>query len=296
MSQLTTSSTVWNLLKGAVCLYKPSNYPLKRLKGQLKRRITQELNALASRERIGRFDGNDYSDHPLVLGDAFRPVDLEIDTFNDLQERQCGLVLATINDRPLLKRLKEAKWLCRYRVTAELGVATDTGFAADGKVLEKSRNPYVTEAKLAKVFSAVQSSHQRAAFDYAGVKLTSQAAYEIASSGPLRPSDLSRALIYSLQCLRFNYPEIEVEVSAVNEDEFFLSGLIGEIGFKLKTNAVCHKMRRVRFGPFGLQDVLLEKHFSLQHLLPHVNHAAALIDANKDQHATFKSPQRANDS
>jgi len=46
----------------------------------------------------------DYSDHPLVLGDGFHDRDIRLAFVNNLNYRQCGLMLISVNFASLAKR------------------------------------------------------------------------------------------------------------------------------------------------------------------------------------------------
>lgn len=161
--------------------------------------------------------------------------------------------------------------------------------------MENSVNPYLTQAKVSQALSQIQGSHQKAAFDMAKVTLQSQAAYEMAEKGPIRPSGSSTGVIYNMKCIDFKHPMMELEVTCVNETEVFLSGLVAEIGYKLKTSAVCHRMRCIRYGVFDLEEALLEKHCDLENVLNAIYRVKMILDQNntlKENVANFMEFKR----
>lgn len=119
----------------------------------------------------------------------------------------------------LAKSLSSSGFPSTFRLVAELGRSTDTGFV-DGKTLEKSVNPHLSQPKLAKAMAAIASSHQKQAFNLSRVNmlrqcpidvvsaiskcpqvnLQSQEAYELAAKGPVKPAQTGgQAVIYSMK-------------------------------------------------------------------------------------------------
>jgi hypothetical protein len=109
-------------------------------------------------------------------------------------------------------------------------------------------------------------------FRYFGIDLQSQESYDLASRGLLRPMDnKSPPIIYSIRCLEYRAPYFKLgkwngcssivhpehtrlppiipkEIHIINETCLFLRELVHDIGYRLKTNAICTKTRRIRDG------------------------------------------------
>ena len=168
-----------------------------------------------------------------------------------------------------------------FRIKAELGIATDTGYR-DGKIVEKSKQPFLNRAKFERALSALESVHRKKCFAAAKVPLNSDMAYELASRGPVRPAEATIPIIYSVRLVEFNLPHIELEIISINETESFFLETISQLGFKLRTTAVTNNIRCIRFGFFHLEHALLSKHLNLENVLNNIYSTSELIRANND--------------
>lgn len=134
-----------------------------------------------------------------------------------------------------------------------------------------------------------------------GVDIQSQAAFELAVQGPLRPAESSIPLIYSMRCIDFKKPhftigkmtqrlfkllkinfEIILEIHAVNESEHYLGILIHEIGLHLKTVAHCTQIRCIRQSHFTLDDTLLRRHWNLENIVNNMMHCQKVIESHPE--------------
>lgn len=128
--------------------------------------------------------------------------------------------------------------------------------------------------------------------------MQSQAAYELAVKGPIRPADFKVPMIYSIKCIDFEPPEFTLgkyhfeiivyihfspntstnviipvlsEIVSIIEDDEYLKSLIGELGFRLKSSAYCSYIQCSQFGLFNVKDALLSKHWDLQNILDNMS-------------------------
>lgn len=146
-----------------------------------------------------------------------------------------------------------------YHLEGRLGVATDN-FMPHGRLIEKSTYSHVNRAKLDRIMSSIQATYQREMFRYFGVNLNSQEAYDLASSGLLRPgTNDTPPIIYSIKCLELNKPFFKLEIHTINETCRFLRELVHDIGYQLKTNAICTSVRRVKDG-------FIDVNYALSHI------------------------------
>lgn len=58
----------------------------------------------------------------------------------------------------------------------------------------------------------------------------------------------------------------------MNETQSYLRKVMHEVGLELRTNAVCTKVRRIRDGPFKLEDALTHHHWTADDIIPAVAH------------------------
>lgn len=153
-----------------------------------------------------------------------------------------------------------------FHVTGKLGSSTETNFS-DSRVVERANFDHVYLERLTALISSIQGSHQRKAFEICGVDMQSQAAYELAVKGPIRPAKNDIPIIYSVKCLEFRKPYFTLEIFSINETEDYLARLIHEIGLSLRTHAHCVKLRCVKHGIFTVDDALIRERWNLQEIV-----------------------------
>lgn len=230
----------------------------------------------------------DYSSHPYVLGDAISNEDIIFEKVNDIGYHTSGLSLVAINASDIRQAVKQTVLPKQYNLIMELGKATDNSFCT-GKVLEKSTYSHLKGRPqlLEKVLSMIRSNHQKEAFRQAGVSLQSQEAYEMAVSGVVLPTKEhpGYTLIYSIECLLFKPPIVNLRVTCVNETPIYLAELVAEIGLRLRTNAVLNSLQLIKYGPFTSENSLLPKHANLQNIIDNVNVNHELIEWLKKKHS-----------
>lgn len=149
-----------------------------------------------------------------------------------------------------------------YHITGRLGIATDNNLP-DSHVIVKAEYKHVYADRVGALASSLQASHQRKMFELSGVDIQSQAAYELACKGLIRPSNNSQPVIYGIKLVEFHKPYFTLEVHAANESESFLATLINEMGIELKSVAHCTALRCIRHGKFGVENALLRHAWNL---------------------------------
>jgi mitochondrial mRNA pseudouridine synthase TRUB2 len=118
-----------------------------------------------------------------------------------------------------------------------------------GHLVEKSTYAHVNRAKMDRIMSSIQATYQREMFRYFGVDLNSQEGYELASNGLLRPStNNTPPIVYSIKCVELKKPFFKLEIHTINETCRFLRELVHDVGYQLKTNAICTNVKRVKDG------------------------------------------------
>lgn len=104
-------------------------------------------------------------------------------------------------------------------------------------------------------------------YELCGLDLQSQAAYELAIKGVIRPASNKQPVIYGIKVINFKRPEFTLEIHAINEDENYLATIIHEIGIELRSVAFCSSVRCIRHAHFTVEDTLLRRHWTLQGVL-----------------------------
>lgn len=157
-----------------------------------------------------------------------------------------------------------------YHVTGSLGVTTETNFT-DSRIVLRTTHRHINYNKINGLLSSMQASHQKKMFELAGVDIQSQAAYELAIKGTIRPESFKIPVIYGIKCIHFDRPEFTLEIHAINETENYLGILVQEIGVQLKSSAHCKSIRCIRHGQFNVEDSLLRRHWTLQGVISNIS-------------------------
>ncbi|KAF7281998.1 pseudouridylate synthase TRUB2, mitochondrial [Rhynchophorus ferrugineus] len=271
---------VWNNLKGIICVFKPAELSVGRLRTMLIHKICQGMNELEVRPPINyvAIEGNpskklsvsvkpNLADHPLVVGPRYQEQDLPVSWSNYLGWNTSGVLLFGIRSgTKQAKFIRENKPARVYKVKGVLGQATDNCFKS-GKVVERSTWKHVKRHNMERFLSAMQASHQKKMFEMSGVDLQSDTAYELAKQGLIRPANSKIPIIYGIKCVEFDAPNFTIEIHCINEYETYLIQLIHEIGLKLHSTAHCTSLKCIRHSGFKLEHALLMKHWSIPNIL-----------------------------
>lgn len=310
-SKLTTLVTnyapeAFKHLNGLFCIYKPEGLHFNFVKHILLFNLARDLNQMVCREprKLVKIDEDpnngdeltittvpDLADNPLVVGPRYLKEDMKILFADPLHTNASGVSVVGINYyRRLLYNLDDSYHIKAYHLGGQLGVAMDD-FTSKGRPKERSTFRHVSEEKLDRVISAIQSSHQKAMFSSSDVDLQTQEAYDMAVKGLIRPKDQRITLIYGIKCLKFDPPNFTLEIQCINESYYYLAHLIHEIGLQLKSTAHCTQVRRVRHGNFNIADALLRKHWTVQDIIQniyHLRHRAKLFVQAPDEDSHLK--------
>lgn len=71
------------------------------------------------------------------------------------------------------------------------------------------------------------------------------------------------------------------EIQCVNEYELYLKTLIHEIGMQLKSSAHCTGIQCIRHSYFNLDNALLSKHWTIEHIIKNMDESSKIIDENE---------------
>ncbi|GLV38022.1 uncharacterized protein CBL_07820 [Carabus blaptoides fortunei] len=218
-----------------------------------------------------------FADHPLVIGPRYQPSDVRCTWASFLGRQTSGVLVFGVNDGvKTAQRIHQSKPTRSYRISGQFGQATDT-FFKDGRIVEKSTFRHVKRVNIDRCVAAMQATHQKQMFELCGVDIQSQAAYELATSGLIRPSNSKTPLLYGIRCVHFESPNFTIEVQCINEYEQYLRALIHEIGVQMHTTAHCTAVQCIRHSHFTLHHALLQKHWTLQHLLDNMSTCRAVL-------------------
>lgn len=303
MALLSNSRVLWKSLNGIICVYKPAEVSVRRLRETLIYKIVSELNYLDKQMKYpdtlaidSQTESNvesaihgisltkqiDLSYHPNIIGPRYSQEDLAVSWSNFLGWNTSGVLMFGLKQGTQTgKFIRENLPTRCYQIKCKLGQSTDTGFA-NGKVVEKSTWKYIRQFHMDRMLSSMQAAHQKKMFEMCGVDIQSQLAYELAIKGPIRPANSKLPIIYGMKCVDFVGPEFTLEIQCVNEYETYLTTLVREIGIKLHSTAHCISIKCIRHSCFTLEHALLMKHWNLENIMSNMGLCAELL--NKNQH------------
>ncbi|XP_066993412.1 pseudouridylate synthase TRUB2, mitochondrial [Anabrus simplex] len=294
MGLISEAPVAWRLLNGVICVYKPSGVSSYDLRKTLIGNIASDLCDLKCRPptdyvSIQETSGAgyevstvpSYADHPLVVGPRYQPKDVRCAWATYLGKHTSGVFVLGLNRGiSVARKLHRNRPIRTYHVSGRLGEATDTYFT-DGKVVEKSTFRHVKHSILDRILASIQAAHQKHMFEQCGIDIQSQAAYELAVQGLIRPHDSKIPIIYGIKCVSFDPPNFTLEIHSMNEYEDYLKTLIHEIGLQLHSVATCTAVRCIKYSHFSLEYALLRKHWHLQHILNNLILCQEIIDKYK---------------
>ncbi|GFX16721.1 mitochondrial mRNA pseudouridine synthase Trub2 [Trichonephila clavipes] len=285
MKAVTYAPEAWKYLNGVFCVYKPSKTNIYGVRHSIALNLCKDLNDMEKRPPRDRvlLNGSvssgkpfsvecvpNYADHELVSGPRYQTQDIRLRWIKNMGSEPSGILLMTINDGcKFVDVLETSNYLRKYEVKGKFGCASDT-FMADGKIRERSTYSHIRQSSLDRLLASIQSCNQALSYRYSKLDIHSQAAYELASKGLIRPSGKTDPIIYGIRCIDFNLPGFTLEIQCINETDTYLAELVHQIGVYLKSSAVCVQLRRTQFGYFTLEHALLRKHWTLEHILNNI--------------------------
>ncbi|RCN49882.1 hypothetical protein ANCCAN_04129 [Ancylostoma caninum] len=281
---------LWTALNGIFCVYKPVDLSITGLKKQIVKRICSDGNEAVGMPRlpttklpivepheqsgallvVGEREIQDYTQHPLVCGEAFRPEDIRLEEIHYMESTSSGVCAFALNDEcDKIPEILARSWVNNYRLEGIFGRETNK-HKIKGRVTLKADYDHVTRHRLEKLVTRVQSEYRRAAFQAAEVDLQSEEAFELARKGMPRAKLPGAQIIYGCEVKHFNLPYFALQVQSVGETDVFLRCFIHEIGVSLGTTASCVRLQRRSLGPFHAAHALLEKQISLQNIIRNI--------------------------
>ncbi|XP_012057366.1 PREDICTED: probable tRNA pseudouridine synthase 2 [Atta cephalotes] len=295
MEKLVFDSRIaWKALNGIIAVYKPPMVTYLGARDTIIHRLCEDLNCMRVRQPIKHvciegdttktmkvFTHSSYADHPLVVGPRYQPKDFVLICANYLSRDMSGLMVCGINGgAKWIHKLKDSKSPTSYRVKGVLGQATDTYFIT-GKVVEKSTYKYIKRDAIDKICASMQAAYQRKMFELCGLDMQSQAAYELAVQGPIRPVDINIPMIYNIKCIDFKSPEFTLEIICINENDMYLKTLVHDLGMQLHSVATCIQIQCFRYALFDLNFALLKKHWELKNFCNNIVQCNTIINENR---------------
>ncbi|MGB5834436.1 MAG: tRNA pseudouridine(55) synthase TruB, partial [Thiohalocapsa sp.] len=140
----------------------------------------------------------------------------------------------------------------RYRVTVRLGVTTSTA-DAEGEVTATAPTDGVTECALRELLTEFVGDIEQLPPMYSAVKHQGQRLYKLAREGKEVERTPRTIQIYALDLLRFDLPEIELDVHCSKGT--YVRTLAEDIGARLGCGGHVSALRRTGVGPYVEDDI-----------------------------------------
>uniref|UniRef100_A0A1B0CTM8 Pseudouridine synthase II N-terminal domain-containing protein n=1 Tax=Lutzomyia longipalpis TaxID=7200 RepID=A0A1B0CTM8_LUTLO len=166
-----------------------------------------------------------------------------------------------------------------YRVSGRFGKATETHFS-NSRIIARSSYGHVSHGKIMGLLSSLQASHQRKMFELAGVDIQTEAAFNLAKKGTIRPASSELPVIYGITPVDFTRPNFTLEIHALNENGDYLATLVHEIGLDLRSVAHCTGIRCIRSGYFSHEQSLLRHIWTLPDIVKNLKENSVIIREN----------------
>lgn len=140
-----------------------------------------------------------------------------------------------------------------YRATITLGVETDS-YDAEGAVVSTASVSGVSREDVERVLTGYVGVIEQTPPAYSAVKIDGQPAYKKARRGETVALKARPAQIYRIDLLRFEPPELEIEVECGKGT--YVRSLAHDIGRDLGCGAHLSALERTRVGPFTVESAV----------------------------------------
>lgn len=190
-------------------------------------------------------------------------------------------VLGINNGKVMVYRIRAAGNLSTFLISGKLGFSTEDNFK-NSKLTSKATFDHVHSGKIAGVLASMQAVYQRQMFELLNIDLRSQAAYDLACKGVIKPERNDVPMVYSLKCIEFKRPNFTIEAHLINANEDYLCDLIAKIGMEVRSAAHCTAIRHTKFGHFDVNDALLRGQWNLQNVFTNMAHCRAKFYAHSE--------------
>jgi tRNA pseudouridine55 synthase len=135
-----------------------------------------------------------------------------------------------------------------YRVTAQLGVATDSG-DAEGAVTERRAGPAPSEQAVREVLARFVGEIAQVPPMYSALKHDGVRLYRLARQGLTVPRAERRVTIHAIDLVRYEWPELELTLRCSKGT--YVRTLVTDIAAALGTVGHVLALRRLAVDPFG---------------------------------------------
>ncbi len=149
-----------------------------------------------------------------------------------------------------------------YEVTMRFGAVSSTGdpegeiTEVDGKIPTREALEAATKRFIGEI--------QQVPPAYSAVKIDGQRAYKLARAGKEVVIEPRTVTIYSLEIVRYEYPEVQFTTSVSSGT--YIRTLVEDIAKALHTGAYTTDLRRTQVGTYVIDDALLVKSLTIHEI------------------------------
>jgi tRNA pseudouridine55 synthase len=139
-----------------------------------------------------------------------------------------------------------------YEAKVRFGESTET-YDAEGATTN-STGEAPTDAQVEAALELFRGEIQQVPPPYSAIKLQGKKAYELAREGKPVELDPRDVTVYELTKLQYDPPELSIRVEC--SAGTYIRSLAHDLGETLSTGAHLSALRRLKAGPFGLEDAV----------------------------------------
>ncbi len=140
-----------------------------------------------------------------------------------------------------------------YRVTVRLGVETDT-YDAEGTVIAERPVPSLSQEDIEQVLARFRGEIEQVPPKFSAIRRQGKRLYELARAGEEVDAPSRRVAIHALVLERWTPPDLTLRVTC--SAGTYIRSLAHDIGRALGTGGQVIALRRLRSGPFRVEDAV----------------------------------------
>lgn len=139
-----------------------------------------------------------------------------------------------------------------YAAKIRFGESTET-YDAEGETTSFT-GEFPTEVEIESALEAFRGRIQQVPPPYSAIKIQGRKAYELARAGQRVDLDPRTVTVYELTKLEYEPPELSIRIEC--SAGTYIRSLAHDLGAALSTGAHLAALRRLKAGPFGLEDAV----------------------------------------
>lgn len=140
-----------------------------------------------------------------------------------------------------------------YEGCIELGTTTDTD-DAEGNIVEQKSVPHLSLKSIQEIVTQFRGEIQQVPPMYSALKMNGQRLYKLARQGKVVERSPRSVTVHELEILHWEVPFLTIRVTCSKGT--YIRALARDIGEVLKTGGYLKSLRRLRVGPYSVDDAI----------------------------------------